>query len=192
MAATERHLGYTKCTASNRWRSFDAHFQNGAVTMSYTVLPRKAAIKLVIDSSDQVTFTLPYLQDEKWLALCWRIFWSWGREPDTMILDVEGSQYLVYEWLQPSITQVTQDAQPKIVDAPLTLISRMVQWLCLVLFCQERLAVWWLWITATTSSYNYRAYKTKNTWRYVHAHFNVPCSRDLLPLIIAVIKIWTL
>ena len=63
MAATNRHLGYTGCTAKNRLCSIDTHFQNGAVTVSYTVLPRKAAIKLVIDSSDQVTFQLPYLQD---------------------------------------------------------------------------------------------------------------------------------
>jgi len=42
-------------------------------------------------------------------------------------MDLEGSQYLVYEWLQPFATEVTEDAQPKIVDAQLTLIFRMGQ-----------------------------------------------------------------
>jgi len=44
-----------------------------------------------------------------------------------MIFDLEGSQYLVYEWLQPFATEFTQDAHPRIVDALLTLIFRMGQ-----------------------------------------------------------------
>jgi len=63
MAATNRHLGYTRCTAKNQWSSLDANFQNEAVTMCYTLLPRKAASTLVMDSSNQVTFQLRYLQD---------------------------------------------------------------------------------------------------------------------------------
>jgi hypothetical protein len=47
---------------------------------------------------------------------------GWGREPDTIFFHLEGSQYLVYEWLQPIATYVTQDAQQKIVDALLKLI----------------------------------------------------------------------
>jgi len=62
-AATNHHLAYTRCTAKYRWRSIDAHFQNGAGTMSYTLLPRKAASTLVMYSSHPVTFQLPYLQD---------------------------------------------------------------------------------------------------------------------------------
>jgi len=40
---------------------------------------------------------------------------------------LEYSQYIVYEWLQPIATQVTQDAKPKIIVAQLTLILRMGQ-----------------------------------------------------------------
>jgi len=54
--------------------------------------------------------------------LCWRSFPGWGREHDAIIFDLEGSQYLIDEWLQPFATEVTQDGQPKIVDTPLTLI----------------------------------------------------------------------
>jgi len=44
-----------------------------------------------------------------------------------MIFDLEGGQYLFYEWLQPFATEGTPDAQPKILDAPWTLIFRMGQ-----------------------------------------------------------------
>jgi hypothetical protein len=44
-----------------------------------------------------------------------------------MILDLKGSQYFVYEWLQLIDTQLTQHAQPKIVDAPLKPMFRMGQ-----------------------------------------------------------------
>jgi len=56
---------------------------------------------IVMDSSDHVAIYLPYLQAWKLLTLCWRSFSGWGREPDTNIFDLEGSQYFFYEWLQP-------------------------------------------------------------------------------------------
>jgi len=103
--------------------------------------------------------------------LCWRSFSGWGREHDAIFCELEGSQYLVYEWLQPFATEVTQDAQPKIVDSPLTLIFRMGQWPCGLLFCQKRLPVCWLWIAPITSPFNYPTYKTKNCWCSVDTHF---------------------
>jgi len=96
--------------------------------MSFIVLPRKAASTLLRDSSNQVTFQLPFLQDIKSLTLHWRSFSGWGREHDGIIFDMEGSQYLGDEWLQPFATEITHDAQPKIVETPLTLIFRMGQW----------------------------------------------------------------
>jgi hypothetical protein len=105
----------------------DTHFQDGAVTMLFSVLPKKAASMLVMDSSDQVTFLLQDIQDKKSLTLHFRIFPGWGREHDSINLDWEASQYLVYESLQPFTPWVTQDTQPKIVDALWTLIFRMGQ-----------------------------------------------------------------
>jgi hypothetical protein len=49
-----------------------------------------------------------------------------GREHNAIIVDLNGSQYLIYEWLQPIASEVTQDAQRKIIDALLMLIFRMV------------------------------------------------------------------
>jgi len=74
MATTNWHLGYPRCTAKNRWCSLEAHFQNGAVIVSLTLLPRKAASRLVMDSSNHLTIQLPYLQDWKSLTLHWRSF----------------------------------------------------------------------------------------------------------------------
>jgi hypothetical protein len=81
----------------------------------------------VVDSSNHVTFQLPYLQVVKLLKRRGRSFSGYGREPDTMIFELQGSQYKVYEWLQPIGTWVTQDALQKIVDALLTLIFSMGQ-----------------------------------------------------------------
>jgi len=39
----------------------------------------------------------------------------------------KGSQYFVFDCLQPVATQIAQDTQPTIVDAPLKLISKMGQ-----------------------------------------------------------------
>jgi hypothetical protein len=44
-----------------------------------------------------------------------------------MIFDLEGSQYFIYEWLQPISTEVTQDAHPKIIDVLMKLIFRIGQ-----------------------------------------------------------------
>jgi hypothetical protein len=41
------------------------------------------------------------------------------------MFDLESNQYLIYAPLQPIATYVTQDAQPEIVDAPVTLILRI-------------------------------------------------------------------
>jgi len=57
-----------------------------------------------MDSSDQVTLQLPYLQESKLLTLHWRSMSGWGREPDVVMFDSEGSQYLVYESLQAIAT----------------------------------------------------------------------------------------
>jgi len=53
MFATNCHLDYPRCKAKYHWQSMDTHFQNWAVTMSLCLLPIKAAITLVMQSSNQ-------------------------------------------------------------------------------------------------------------------------------------------
>ena len=54
---------YTKYKAKNCSRSVDAHFQNGAVTVSVFFLPIKVANTLVMHNSKQISFPLLYLND---------------------------------------------------------------------------------------------------------------------------------
>jgi len=55
----------------------------------------------------------------------WRWFSRRGRESVASAFAYKGDQYLSYDSLQPMPTLISQDARPKIVDAPLTRISRM-------------------------------------------------------------------
>ena len=51
------------------WDEVDGQFQNGVVTVSLSLLPIMAANTLVMDNSEQITYQLPYLQDQKLLRL---------------------------------------------------------------------------------------------------------------------------
>jgi len=63
---------YRAFMTRNRWRSVDAHAQNGAVTVLLSLLPIQAANTSVMHNNDQVSGELPYLQDHKSLTLRWR------------------------------------------------------------------------------------------------------------------------
>jgi len=68
---------------------------------------------------------LPNIPDQQWLTLRWRSFsWS-GREGIALCFAYKGSQELVYDLVQPMGGVISQDAWPKIIDAPLTLIFMM-------------------------------------------------------------------
>jgi len=58
--------------------------------------------------------------------LCWCLSLEWGREHVALSVAYKASQYRIYRWPQPITTQITNDARPKIIDAPLTLILRWV------------------------------------------------------------------
>jgi len=59
MAATIR----PKVTPDAQPNIVDTHFQNEAVTVWFTLLPREAASILFMYSSDHVTIRLPYLEE---------------------------------------------------------------------------------------------------------------------------------
>jgi len=72
--------------------------------------------------NEHIAFDLPDLQDQKSLTLRWRSTSEWGREREAPSFAYKASQYPIYEWTQPIAKQITNDARPKIVDAPSTLI----------------------------------------------------------------------
>jgi hypothetical protein len=70
IGTTLLHLDYPSSSTNNPWNSNEVNFQDGtipslwmAATKRNFVLPTMAAITSVMNSSDQVTLQLPYLQD---------------------------------------------------------------------------------------------------------------------------------
>jgi len=119
------------------------------------------------------------------LTLCWRSFSWWGREHFTLSFAYKGSQYLVYDYLQPITPQITQDTCPWIVDAPLTLISMMGQGALYFPVCLEMQLILRLWLFATYRPPEYPRYMTKNCWCSVDADFHDgpgSVSRSLWPI----------
>jgi hypothetical protein len=106
VVTTLQTFDYPRSSSFNSLHSIDTHFQDGtgsvsvlfeferqpishlwmAATNSHWVLQRKVAITSVMDSSDQVTLQIPYLQDWTSFTLRWHLCLGWGRESDTIIL----------------------------------------------------------------------------------------------------------
>ena len=74
MSASSHHIDYPICKAKTHWHFIDVHFQNGAVTMALSLLALKATDMLFMHNSNQITFQLHYLQDQKSLILHWYSF----------------------------------------------------------------------------------------------------------------------
>jgi len=128
---------------------------------------------------------LPTIHDQQLLTLRWRTFLRWGREGIAICFAFKGSQWFLYDCLQPVAPHITQDTRPTIVDAPLTLIYKMGQGAFLFLFCLQKQPLIGLWLFATGHTPYYPKYTTNNRWRSVDAYFqhragNV--SLSLLPI----------
>jgi len=62
--------------------------------------------------------------------LRWRSFSQGGTDSTACLFGDKGCQYAVYNSVQQFTTQITNDAKPKIVDAPLTHIFMMGLGVC--------------------------------------------------------------
>jgi len=109
----------------NRWHSIDAHFHDGAGSVSLSCLRIKAANDLFMTICNLSPPRLPKIHLQELLTLRWHPFSRWGRECFTFSFASKGSQYFVYNYWQPLDPQITQDTWPRIVDAPLKLICWM-------------------------------------------------------------------
>jgi len=92
-----RHFYYPRCETLNCWRTFDAHFHNGAGSMSLLLLRIKEANTSVMTSCNQCPLWLPRMQDQKSLTLRWRSFSAWGRERLAAYFEHEGGQFIQKE-----------------------------------------------------------------------------------------------
>jgi len=112
--------------------------REAVVGFSLAYLPSEAAIFSLIEVCNQALHRLAKLWDVKSLTLIWCSFSRCSRERVASAFAYKGGQYLSYDYLQPMPALVTQDARPKIVDALLTLISRIRQGAFVYMFWSPR------------------------------------------------------
>jgi len=145
--------------------------------VSLSVCLMKAATRLVMHNSEQITAQIPDLHYQISLTLCWRSISEHGRNCAAFCFAYKGCQYVGYAYQRANhgpntlltgtkmidalytlllggrciVTNhistecsqsfdygllplhspwISHDAPPYIIDAPLTLISRMGQWAC--------------------------------------------------------------
>jgi len=99
----------------------------------------------------------------------------------------KGCHNLVYGCLWSSATHITNDARAKVIDAPLTLISKMGSGVFLFLFLLWRWPIQCLWLCATGRPADYLRHKTNNRWHSDDAHLqDVVCGVSIVLLTIKV------
>jgi len=86
------HLYYPRCETLNCWRSFDAHFQDRAGSVSLLLWSIKEANTSVMTICNKCLLWLPRMQDLKLLTLCWHTFPGWGKERLSAYFDQKASQ----------------------------------------------------------------------------------------------------
>ena len=124
-----------------------------------------------MDACNQVPLILPKMQDQKSLTLRWCSLWKWGSKGIAVCSANTSGQKVVYDWLQPISGVITQDARPKIIDAPLTLIFMNGLGVFRFLFELQRLPILRLWQRTTCRPQDYPKYTNNNCWCSVDAHF---------------------
>jgi len=102
-----RHLYYPRCETLNRWRSFDAHFEDGAGSVLLLVLPIKEANTSVMTICKQCPLWLPWMQNLISLTICWHSFPGWGREHLATQFDHKDGHYIQKEPLR-TIVDISQ------------------------------------------------------------------------------------
>jgi len=120
------------------YRKLVVTIQEAVTGMSLAYLPWQAANSTIIEVCNYAPLILPKMQDLELLMLIWHSFPRWGREPVASAFAYTGGQCISYDKLQPLPALITQDARPKLVDAALTLMSRMGQGAFLQLFWSQR------------------------------------------------------
>ena len=122
LTKTYRRCDFPGRMTKNHWPSVDSHFQDGAGRVLQSILPIKAANDAFMTDYNLSEAWFPRTHNQKLLTLHWCSFSWWGREGIAISFAYQGSQKLLFDWLQPIGGVISQNAWPKIVDAPLTLI----------------------------------------------------------------------
>ena len=115
--------------------SIDAHFHDGAGSVSLSVLPIKDGNTSIMCNNYQITFLLPNLQDQELLTLHRRSFSRWDTECLASFFAYNGCQYCCYVYSLQNYFLITRLTRPRIVDALLTVIFKMGQGVCPFFIC---------------------------------------------------------
>jgi len=133
--------------------SIDAHFHDGVIYISCTVLVKQAAITLYMYYFHNVTLRLPKTQDWKLFPLCCCSFSAWGRERVAIVFTPKGSQYL---WMFGTNRKLDyQGSKTKHHDTPLMLIDMIGQGACRYSVCVWRQPLAHIWMFATNRQVDY-------------------------------------
>jgi len=71
---------------------------------------------MYIDHNSHISLWLGMMEGQESWTLCWHSFSRWGRESFALSFAYKGSQYSVYDNLQPVTPQISQDTWPTFVD----------------------------------------------------------------------------
>jgi len=122
-----RHLDYKRCETLNRWCSVDAHFQDGAGSMSLRLLLLTGANTSVMTICNQSPLRLPSMEDRKLLMLRWLSFPRSGTERISSFFDYSGGWYihrkqwctivnilrLTVLYLNPTMDKISRSPEPE-------------------------------------------------------------------------------
>jgi len=98
------HIYYQRCETFNHWRSFDAHFQHGARSVSLLHWPIPEANASVMTICNQCPLWWRRMQDLQLSKRRWRLFPGWCREPLSTSFDHNGGHFIQKEHCRTIIT----------------------------------------------------------------------------------------
>jgi len=124
------------------------------------------------------TVWLSKMQDQTSLMLEWCSILGGGSDIISSIFAHKGGQYYDYGLKPLHSAVIIHDARQKIVQAPLTLNSSIVQWVCRCPVYLYRQPILPLAKDVTTQPFDCQEDKTHNHWRSVDTHL-----KDILQLI---------
>jgi len=81
---------------------------------------------MYIDHNGHITLRLTIIKNQQLITFHLSSVSWWGRWCFIFSFPYYGSQYFVYEYLQPVTAQITEDTWPTIIKAPLMLILEPV------------------------------------------------------------------
>jgi len=102
------------------------HLIYNTTTKCWWAFYRTKTVKtLYISNNGHFTLLLTMMQVQQSLTLSWCSFLWWRRKHFAFSFYYEGTQYLIYGYLQPIDPQIAEDTRPTIDDTPSTLIVWM-------------------------------------------------------------------